>query len=182
MKIKFILLTLLLLFSRGCDFYSTSLWIFENPSDETNPLSQVFGMGWTGLILVNLILVGFIIYGFYQYSFAPSAHKRTRKPEKLTDFVSELYFDEKGKFWQLFYRMPKNRKILIGHTGYVLIRVIIVASFLATIHNLCQYYNVPAYDSFRDFVGRPLSVIYAIVLLSLAYFTYRLWRKEYDLR
>lgn len=28
---------------------------------------------------------------------------------KLTDFVSTLYFDEKGKLHQFFYKMPKNK-------------------------------------------------------------------------
>ena len=38
MKVKFILLTFLLLFARGCDFYSTSLWFFQKDGikDERN--------------------------------------------------------------------------------------------------------------------------------------------------
>jgi hypothetical protein len=46
MKLKFFLLTFLLLFSRGCDFYSTSLWFFDNPTGEQNPLYQF--LAWAG--------------------------------------------------------------------------------------------------------------------------------------
>lgn len=181
MKLKFILLTFLLLFARGCDFYSTSLWFFNNPSDEMNPLTRIFGFSWAGLILTNLILVGLIIYGYYYYTFKYSIPKPSSRPSKLTDFVSESYFNEKGKFYQLFYKMPKNKKVLIGHTGYVLIRVIIIASFLATIHNLCQFYNVPAYNTIREIVKRPLFIIYGLIVLSFMYFSYRIWKSEYEL-
>lgn len=181
MKTKFFLLTFLLLFARGCDFYSTSLWFFDNPGGETNPLASVLGFGWTGLLVSNAIIISLIIYAFYYYSFKYSIRKVSTKPEKITDFVSELYFNEKGRFFEVFYKSPKNKKALLAHSGYVLIRVIIIASFLATFHNLCQFYNVPIYNSFREIVGRPRYVIYGLMLLSFFYFAYRIWNKEYQL-
>ena len=180
MKLKFFLLTFLLLFSRGCDFYSTSLWFFDNPTGEQNPLYRFFGVGWTGLIISNMIVIGFIIYAFYYYSFRYIKAKVKTKQTKLTDFVSELYFNEKGRFLEVFYKTPANKKTLIAHTGYVLIRVVIFASFLAALHNLCQFYNIPAYNAFREIVGRPLYVTYGLILLSFTYFTYHLWNKEYE--
>jgi hypothetical protein len=180
MKLKFFILTIILLFARGCDFYSTSLWFFDNPTGETNPLYRFFGVGWTGLIIANIIVVGLIIYAFYFYSFK---YKTTRQASStnLNDFVSELYFNEKGRFFQIFYKTPKNKSTFLAHTGYVLVRVVIVASFLATFHNLCQYYNVTFYNTFREMVGRPLYVIYGLILFTFMYFLYRLWRKEYRL-
>jgi hypothetical protein len=181
MKTKFFLLTFMLLFARGCDFYSTSLWFFDNPTGETNPLYRFFGVGWTGLIIANVIVVGLIIYAFHYYTFKCTTAKVNTKPSRLIDFVSELYFNEKGHFLEIFYKTPKNKKILLAHTGYVLIRVVIFVSFLATIHNLCQFYNVPIYNSFREIVVRPLYVIYGLLLLSFFYFSYRIWNKEYQL-
>ncbi len=181
MKLKFFLLTFLLLFVRGCDFYSTSLWFFDNPSGEQNPLYKIFGVGWTGLIIANIVIVGLIIYAFYYYSFRYTRTKLNTKPSQLTDYVSEIYFNEKGRFFDVFYKTPNNKKTLLAHSGYVLIRVVIFVSFLATIHNLCQFYNVSIYNSFREMVGRPLYVIYGLMLLSLFYFAYRLWNKEYQL-
>jgi hypothetical protein len=180
MKLKFFILTTLLLFARGCDFYSTSLWFFDNPIGETNPLYRFFGVGWTGLIISNVIIVGLIIYAFYFYSFKYKTTRQTSS-KNLTDFVSELYFNEPGRFFQIFYKTPKNKSTLLAHTGYILVRVVIVASFLATFHNICQYYNVAFYNTFRELVGRPLFVIYGLILFMFMYFSYRLWRKEYRL-
>lgn len=178
MKPKFFLLTIILLFSRGCDFYSTGLWFFDNPTGETNPLYRFFGVGWTGLVIANALIIGLIIYAFYFYSFKYKPKQQTTS-KNLTDFVSELYFNEKGRFYHVFYKAPKNKAVLLAHTGYVLVRVVIVGSFLAAFHNLCQYYNVAFYNTFREIVGRPLYVIYGIMLLSMFYFPFRLWRREF---
>lgn len=70
---------------------------------------------------------------------------------------------------------------LIAHVGYVLVRVVIVGSFLATFHNLCQYHQLAFYHTLREFVGRPLYVIYGIIFFSYLYFSIRLWRKEFRL-
>ena len=102
MKLKFFLLTFLLLFARGCDFYSTSLWFFDNPTGETNPFYWFFGVGWTGLIIANIVIVGLIIYAFYYYSFKYRTTKIKSSSNNLTDFVSELYFNEKGRFLEIY--------------------------------------------------------------------------------
>ena len=181
MKTKFFLLTFLLLFARGCDFYSTSLWFFDNPSGETNPLTSILGFGWTGLLVSNGIIIGLILFAFYFYSFRYKPSYPFAVPSKFTDFVSLLYFNQKGRLLDVFYKVPKNKKMLLAHTGYVLVRVVIFGSFLATFHNLCQFYNVFFYNSFRELVGRPLFVIYGLMLSSLFYFSYRIWHKEYTL-
>jgi hypothetical protein len=178
MKLKFFILTIILLFARGCDFYSTSLWFFDNPTDETNPLYRFFGVEWAGLIIANVIIVGLIIYAFHFYSFKYKPARQTSS-NNLTDFVSELYFNEKGRFLQVFYKTPKNRWTLLAHAGYVFTRVAIVGSFLATFHNVCQFYNINFYNTFRETVGRPLYVIYGLIFFSFIYFLYRLWSKEY---
>lgn len=180
MKLKFFLIVFLLLFSRGCDFYSTSLWFFDNPGGEQNLLYRFLGFGWTGLIISNILLVGLIIYSFYYYSFKYKIEKVATPHEKLTDYVSERYYGKRGLFFQVFYKMPGNKTTLWGHLGYVLIRIAITGSFLATIHNLCQVYNVPIYNTFRELVVRPLFVIYGLILLSFVFFQYRLWRKEFN--
>ncbi len=178
MKLKFYILTIILLIARGCDFYSTSLWFFDNSTGENNPLFRFFGIGWSGLIITNVIMVGLIIYAYYFYSFKYKASRQTSS-NSLTDFVSELYFNEKGRFFQIFYKTPKNKSALLAHTGYVLVRVVIIASLLATFHNICQYYNVTSYNTFREIVGRPLYVIYGLILSTFMYFSWRFWRKEY---
>ena len=179
MKLKFFVLTFLLLFARGCDFYSTSLWFFDDPSGETNPLSRYLGFGWTGLVVSNIILCSFIVFAFYYYSYQYRRSKVSSPPVSVWEYVSLSYYRQKGKFYQILFKMPQDRNILFGHLGFVLIRITIFASFLATIHNLCQYYQVPVYDTFRSLVGRPLYVIYALILLAFFYYSYCIWNREY---
>lgn len=181
MRLKYFMLTFTLLFARGCDFYSTSLWFFDNPTGEQNPLYRLFGIGWTGLVISNIIIVSLILYAFYYYTFKYSTATFTVKPRNLTDFVSILYFNESGHFFETFYKTPKNKKTLLAHSGYVLVRVLILISFLASIHNLCQFYHIPFYNSFRELVVRPLYVIYGLMILSIFYFAFSVWSKEYRL-
>ena len=181
MKTKFFLLTFLLLFSRGCDFYSTSLWFFDNPTGEQNLLYRFFGLGWTGLLVTNIILVALIIYSFHYYTFKYRMDHVSAKPNNLMDYVSERYYGKAGLFFQIFYKTPGNKNTLWGHMGYILIRMVIVGSFLATIHNLCQFYNIPIYNTFREIVGRPLYIIYGLIFLSFIFFQYRLWNKEFKM-
>ncbi len=183
MKMKFILLTLMLLFSRGCDFYSTSLWFFQEggKEGERNPLTYFFGVGWTGLIVSNTILIlgiiGLLYYFFFHY-------KRTvhfsHEPRNYQELASLQYFDQPDKFYQIFYKSPKNRRVLFAHFGYVLTIVVIVGSFLATFHNLSQFYSFEFYNQFRQLVIRPLFVIYALIILTMI-LTYRsLLKREYE--
>ena len=181
MKTKFFLLTFLLLFSRGCDFYSTSLWFFDNPTGEQNLLYRFFGLGWTGLLVSNIIIVALIIYSFHYYTFKYRMDHVSAKPNNLMDYVSERYYGKAGLFFQIFYKTPGNKNTLWGHMGYVLIRIVIVGSFLATIHNLSQFYNIPIYNTFREIVGRPLYIIYGLIFLSFIFFQYRLWNKEFKM-
>jgi hypothetical protein len=103
------------------------------------------------------------------------------KPNNLMDYVSERYYGKAGLFFQIFYKTPGNKNTLWGHMGYVLIRMVIIGSFLATIHNLCQFYNIPMYNTFREIVGRPLYIIYGLIFLSFIFFQYRLWNKEFKM-
>lgn len=184
MKTKFILLTLLLLFSRGCDFYSTSLWIFEEDglSHETNPLTQLFGFGWNGLLISNAIIISLIIFLAYLYYFKNKRdYSFENKPKNYQEFISLLYFNKPNKYYQAFYRIPTNKKTWLYHAGYVLIRVCIFASFMAAFHNICQYYNYEFYNIYRDIVHRPLYVIYGLIMLSMILTSIILFKKEYKI-
>ena len=181
MKLKFLTITFLLLFARGCDFYSTSLWFFQpgGMEGEMNPLTSVFGVGFNGLIIANVVVIGFILAGYFYYVFRYRPQRVPIQSDNILDFASQLYFKEKGKLYQIFYKYPVDKKMMVAHFGYIMVRVIIVGSFLATFHNLCQYYNVGFYNTYREIVGRPLYVIYGLIFLSFLYFQYRVLRKEY---
>jgi hypothetical protein len=180
--VKFLLLSGLLLFSRGCDFYSTSLWIFQENGleGEMNPLTQLFGVGWNGLIIANVIVIALVLLLLAKYYFRHSVPKEfSPVPSNFKEMISIWYFDRPDQFYRLFYRMPINRPVSLAHAGYVLTITIIIGSFLATIHNLCQFYQVPFYDTFRNWVGRPLFVIYGLILLTIFISSYLLFKREY---
>ncbi len=183
MKAKFFTTTFLLLFARGCDFYSTSLFFFQpnGMSSETNPLTRFFGVGWNGLIIANLILVGLGIYAYYFYMFKHVVQRPRVVPEKLTEYVSQIYYNQTGKFFGMFYLWPKNPKVALAHTGYVFVHVAIFGSLLATVHNLGQFYQVPIYGAFRELVGRPQFVIYGLFVFSALYFQFKVWQQEFDM-
>lgn len=181
MKIKFILLSFLVLFTRGCDFYSTSLWYFDNPDHESNPLASVLGFGWNGLIIANCIIVGVILYAHYYYSFKYKIKLPTNRPLKLTEYISETYYNQKNKFYQVFYRLPKNKSVLIAHNGYVLTRATIFGSLLATFHNLCLYHEIEIYDAYNRLVLWPEYVVYGLIVICTCYFTMKLWKAEFTI-
>ncbi len=172
----------LLLFARGCDFYSTSLWIFQEGGleHETNPLTQIFGVGWNGLVLVNVIVLALISYCFYIYTFK---YKVTGNlsliPETAIQYVSILYYGRKNKIWKLLYTVPKNRFAAIAHTGYIATWGIIFASILVTIHNLLQFYDNPYYDIYLDSVKYPRLIFYTLIYCQLIYVAVNLYRKEF---
>jgi hypothetical protein len=180
MKMKFFLLSFLLLFARGCDFYSTSLWFFDHSHWEINPFVRILGFGWTGLLVSNAIIVGGIIYLYYYYCFKHKPGKVPSRPLRLTDYISELYYNRRGRFYQVFYKIPSNKKAFLGHAGYALIYTAIIGSFLATIHNLCQFYDLSFYNEFKEHVRRPISFILVLCMISFSWFLYRIWRKDFE--
>ena len=76
--------------------------------------------------------------------------------------------------------MPKNKNVLFAHIGYIVTIVVAVASLLAAFHNISQFYGFSFYNQFRQLVGRPLFVIYALIILTTI-LTYRsLLKSEYE--
>ncbi len=184
MKKNFWSLVVLLVLSRILDFYTTSLWFFQPDGikGEMNPLTRFFGLGWTGLVVTNILLIGLIIWSYYYHVFKYEPVKLEHPPNDFKTFVSRLYYGNDHSFYKICYSTPKNRRLGLSHFGYVVIRVVIFGSILASIHNLCQFYNVEAYNIFRSIVKRPLYVIYGLIILSFFYFQYEILRKEYQNR
>jgi len=181
-NIKFISVMFLLLFARGCDFYSTSLWIFQENGleGEMNPLTQHFGVGWNGLVLANvavLLLVGFCYY-IYVFKYKMNNNLEL-KPKKALEYVSILYYGSKNKLWKLFYKVPKNRTVAIAHTGYIATWSIIIASFLAMAHTMLIFYGNYYYNSFMESIEYSMVVFYGIAFSPLIYFSIRLYKIEF---
>lgn len=181
MKLKFLLYSFLLIIGRGCDFYSTSLWYFQDGGHlyETNPISSILGMGWTALVAVNVIVIAFVLYGYYYYTYKYQIKYYSNPPKQLTAYVSDIYYGVPDKFYQILFRVPKNRKVAISHFGYIAIRLLIISSFIATLHNLGQFYNFPLYLHFKSLIGSPIIFYYSCLGVGGFMITYYLWSKEH---
>lgn len=104
MKLRFALLTFLLLFSRACDFYSTSLWFFQEngKKGEMNPLTKIFAAGWSGLLINNIILIGIIIYCLYSFYFRYKLPANLpEEPTNYKELASLQYYHSADKFYQV---------------------------------------------------------------------------------
>jgi hypothetical protein len=183
-KADFIIFTFLLLFTRGLDFYSTSLWFFnpQGMDDETNPLTYFLGLGWNGLVVVNILLILWILHSYYYYCFIYEPKKFIFPPNDFKSYVSLLYFGSDNMFYKIFYSLPKNKSASRAHFGYMVIRVVIIGGLLASMHNFFQYYDFFFYEKYRGIVKRPLYVFYIIMLLSIFYFHYKSLKIEFDER
>ncbi len=181
MKLRFYLFVGLLLFARGCDFYSTSLWIFKpgGLEMETNPLVRYLGFGWSGLLISNLIIVVLILMAYHYYLFRYRPRRPVEDLRNYRENVSYLYFGRKDRWYWMCYRLPKNKRASLAHLGYVLFWALVVGSFLATFHNFSQYYNLAFYDTFREWVGRPLYVLYGLIAVTVVCCYRQLLHREY---
>lgn len=181
-KIRFALMVCLLLFARGCDFYSTSLWYFQPDGyqDERNPLSYLLGIGWSGLVLVNIVMVLVIIglFAYYTFRYKPTLPGRDL-PSSPYEYASLLYYGRTDRFYQIFYRWPSNRNVLWAHAGYVVIRLLIVTSFLACLHNLAQWKEWSGYGVIRSIGIRPYFVFFGLVLAAIIIIYRNLLNREF---
>ncbi|MBK9980928.1 MAG: hypothetical protein IPP15_00650 [Saprospiraceae bacterium] len=179
MKKSFILLFIALIILRLLDLWTTYR---STPtlSDEINPLSSIFGGGWLMIILTNFILVGGILYLHYFYTFKYTP-KTNIRADSYSAYLSMVYFNEPGKFYQVLYRMPVDRSVLLGHLGFVLIRALIFGSILAVLNNTFHYYQYTFYIVWCDFIAHPAFFIYSLILLFFVLCFYYITHREYKI-
>lgn len=83
---------------------------------EGNPLVRVWGFGWPALLIANALALALYFagtwytYAKYQSAVFPGATFR--------EYISLLYFNDKNKFWKIFYGIPKNWKPVGAWFGY----------------------------------------------------------------
>ncbi|MGB4847165.1 MAG: hypothetical protein WBP41_04565 [Saprospiraceae bacterium] len=177
MKKSFILLFIALIILRLLDLWTTYR---STPtlSDEINPLSSIFGGGWLMIILTNFILVGGILYLHYFYSFKYTPNSNV-KAGSYSAYLSILYFNEPGKFYQVLYKMPVDKRILYGHLGFVLIRALIFGSILAVLNNTFHYYQYSFYIHWCEFIVHPAFFIYALIIIFFVLCFYYITHREF---
>lgn len=177
MKPRFILLTILLLLSRGADIAST---YFATPdlAGEMNPIQAIFNGGWTGVLLVNLLIVILALYAAYF-----QMHRYQPKPTSIRfssiwSYISWCYYDNPNLFSKVLYKIPTDRKTSWAHFGYALPRALILGGLLAAFHNVALGTGLGVYQEVVAAVKRPSLFIYGLIIASFLYFLYHFARKE----
>ena len=103
--IKFIVISLWVVLTRGYDTYATSLFT-PDLSQEANPLVSILGFSWSPLLVTILVLTIWVIYCFFKATF--SSHKLI--PEEtnynFSNFVGYIYTGEKQKWFSILYKLP----------------------------------------------------------------------------
>ncbi|WP_116109188.1 hypothetical protein [Lewinella sp. IMCC34191] len=186
MIFRFIAASLLLLFMRGCDIYSTSLWFFqtEGYKDETNPLVGL-GMDWNVLLVANVIVVIGVLALYYVHLInrqkVPALPRLQGEYRSTWDFAADLYYGSRKHKYKLLYRLSDDKRIALGHYGVVLLSTIVFASGVATAHNLLSYHRVGFYVDLKGSINN-LLYLYYLAFALFAFFSYRsILREDYGL-
>lgn len=172
---KFLLLSFLLITSRFYDVYTTYLYI-PDLKGETNVLVSFLGAGWPIMLFVQILFAGLIIYGLYFYYFKFRKIQPAEKDLNLKQYVSFLHFNDRESFIKVFYALPKNKTILLANLGYVASMTLIVSGFIIGSSTLLLLIS-EKYKAFYQH-GIP-ALLYCIIILLAAFFTYRFYTIEY---
>lgn len=185
MWLKYFSVLCLLVFMRGCDFYSTSLWFFQEngAQSESNPLVRHLGLGWNSLVVTNVVMVLVIAVLYYIYLFVHTRKMQQRIMDTnggLLPFASRLYFGSPGRPWRIMYKFANDKSISLAHAGYALMFTLIFASGVATLHNIFSFYGYEFYRSFKATIGHVLYLYYFLFFVVGCLTLWRAIQKDYE--
>lgn len=131
-KMRFLLLSAWIVFSRAFDAYCTFLHT-PDLTKEANPLVSVLGFSWTPLLLVISVLTIYVIYVYYLYSFKEYDFFPKEKGYSFADFSTYVYFGKKQHWTSLFYKLPTDFKHFNYIMGATLSQCLAVAGVISTL-------------------------------------------------
>jgi len=169
--VEFVTLAVLLLLTRVADGLLTYA-ITPNLDREANPVSSVFGFGWSGLIVVAIVVLSGVLWLNYVSLTRPCDNFPAPAGVDWPTFC-KAYFDIRGQ--ALFAQQPW--RVMTHVCGYVFPRTIIAWSVLLLAHNWLVYTDAAWYRPIRAY--RLSFAIYLALPLLGFYFLNRLQRKDY---
>jgi len=170
-KLKFIITTIWLLFSRSYDAYCTYL-LTPDLSKEANPLVTILGVSsWTPLLIILSVLTIYVIYAYFISVFRPMNLLPQEKGYTFSNFVAYLYLGVKDHWTSTLYKLPKDINRLNNYMGHILTKCLVFAGMVSTI--MWVLINNSAF--YKTFHSAPL--IYAILIIGCISITYN-WNKS----
>lgn len=132
-KLKFILTTVWILFSRGYDAYSTFL-LTPDLSREANPLVTIGGVSsWSALLFILSILTIYVLYAFYVSEFRPMNLFPKEKNYSFGNFMAYLYLGVNTSWTKVLYQLPKDMHRLNQYMGHLMTRGLVYFGVVSTI-------------------------------------------------
>ncbi len=156
------------------------LTLYNTPdlSLEGNPLVTKLHLGWGALITVNAIFM-IVIFICCKYTFEKYQTINAEVPD-LKSYISQIFYNRPDKFIWTLYKLPKNRKPVMGWFCYVLVYSLITGAVVRIFEWLMFTFDIHIsiynkidnlfFGRFDIFVG-----ISTMILLSYVWF-----KKEFN--
>ena len=135
---------------------------------EANPLVAVFELGWTSMIIASTI--GFVVFAFFLYFTFIKYKRRIIHSNNFKEFIGRFLYDsplDKFRIYWLFFKIPKDKIVLLAQIGYViLLAVIVLRLILITEWSIIIGFNLAPWMGFDGNWGHWYHTIKTSVLFS----------------
>lgn len=170
--IRFVLVTLWIVFSRSYDAYCT--WqLTPDLSKEANPLVSVLGLTWTPLLIVIGILCLYVIYAYYVSVFKPMKLMPDESGYSFRELSTYVYLGKKDNWISMLYKYPKSIRRMNQIIGHTLTICLVYAGVVSTIMWLLINYT----DYYKTIHSAPL--IYSILVLGCIIIIFKWFQAMY---
>jgi hypothetical protein len=132
-KLKFVVITTWIVWTRSYDAYCTSL-LTPDLSKEANPLVSVLGIdSWFWLLMIVGGLTAYVIYTYYLRLFRPMDLLPAEGGYSFSNMVAYTYLGKKTAWWAMFYQLPNSWKRFNHYMGALMTPCLVYAGLVSTI-------------------------------------------------
>ena len=158
-KLKFLITTAWILFSRSYDAYCTYQFT-PDLSKENNPLVAIGGISsWTVLLAILSILTICVLYFYYTTVLRPMNLLPSERGYSFGNVVAFIYLGFKANWFSVLYKVPKDLRRFSHYIGHLLPQCLVYAGFVSTIMWLLIN-NTEYYCTVHD-----ASLVYSILII-----------------
>jgi hypothetical protein len=174
MSKRFWVFTLLLVLSRSYDFAMTRIYL-PDLSGETNVLVRLFGLDYTGLLVIQALLLAFVIYCYHYHVFRPYTVDSPLVRLSFREFVPYFHFRSKQPYSAFLFKKAYRSSVLYA-IGYILTHSLIWIGFIVGTSTLALILS----ESYRRAYSIAGSVaLYIILVTVVGAVAYSFYQREY---
>lgn len=173
--IKFLLITLGILLTRGYDYISTRNFT-PDLSKEANPLVSIFGFKWIGLTITLIILTIYTLYTLYVNTYKKIDILPKEKGLSFKKFTLLVYLGYKARWVDLLYKLPNNLSRFNYVFGHILSRSLLWAGLITTVMWILIHTSKKYASTYHNVL-----FIYGIIIIGCFIISYLYFRKLYKI-